>query len=191
MGRWQEQSRGTLAAQVLPANWGPGHIPSLWTTAFSCLMENNTIWEACCGRGKAVHHGENTNTEPALCLAEDKQNTLVVLNLLPTSCGVLVAIFLVPCFYPLPWEIISASISEIPFCPLLTLCAYVFFPWKFPSISGGSNPHSRLVPKYGPVPGPLAGDLKYCLNPRSNPKQTVGLGRAQPAVASLLPGPGA
>lgn len=124
----------------------------------------------------------------------------MVLYLPPTSGGFLLAFSMASCLHPLPWAITSTSVSEIPFCPLLSLRAYVFFPWKFPSTFEAPVP-VPLVPRSVPARGlrlrrsntcwsrSLAhrnvkymclgtGDLKYCLIPRTNSKQNVELGRA-------------
>lgn len=139
--------------------------------------------DGCCEEGKKKH----THTEPFCVSSQTSQKHEMVLNL-PTSGGFLIAFSMASCLHPLPWEITSTSVSEIPFCPLLSLRAYVFFPWTFPSTFEAPVP-VLLVTKSVPAPGLSAGDLKYCLIPRTNPEQNAELGRA-PACIFLPPGPG-
>lgn len=128
---------------------------------------------------KSFSHSENTTHSLSCVLSQTSQKRATVLSLPLTSGGFLLAFPVASCLHPLPW------VSEMPFCPLLSLHAYVFFPWKF-SFTFEIPVPDLLVPKSVPAPELLAGDLKYCLIPRTNPEQNVELGRAPSSSPQVL-----
>lgn len=147
--------------------------------------------DGCCEARKASLTVETPHTEPFRWLVADKPKTRDGPPSSPRFWWISPCVFYGFLFAPSALAITSTSVSEIPFYPLLSLCAYVFFPWKFPSTFEAPVP-VPLVPKSVPAPGLLAGDLKYCLIPRTNSKQNVELGRAPfsspQALAAEVPG---
>lgn len=135
--------------------------------------------DGCCKEGKASLVVK-TPTQSLSVSWQISQKHERVLNP-PTSGGFLIAFPLASCVRPLPWETTPTSVSETPFCPLLSLHAYVVFPGTCTPTFEAPVP-VLLVTKSVPAPGLLAGDLKHCPIPRTNKMQNwVEL---QPAASS-------